>query len=339
MTARIVVAQPIEREIVADLERAGPVHMHPGPEPLPPAELARLASGAEALMAFMTERVDAGLLAACPRLRVVAGAFKGFDNVDLAACRARGITVTICPDLLTEPTAELAIGLAIALARNLVPGEAHVRSGAFRGWRPALYGGSLAGATAGVLGAGAVGRTILRMLAGFGCARICHDPDAALPAALGTEAVSLETLRARADFLFLAVPLTPATAGMVGRDFLAAMKPGAYLVNPARGSVVDEEAVADALADGRLAGYAADVFACEDIARTDAPAGIPPRLLASPRTVLTPHLGSAVVEVRRRIARSAADSILEALAGRTPDTAILAPAAPGAAGATGAGRC
>lgn len=330
MSPRIVVAQPIEAEIVADLARMGPVHMHEGPEPLSPEALAGLCARAEALMAFMTERVDAALLARAPRLRIVAGAFKGFDNVDLPACAARGVTVTICRDLLTEPTAELALGLAIALLRNLRAGDARVRSGRFAGWRPVLYGGSLNGATVGVLGAGAVGRAILRLLTGFDCRLLCHDPVlSGGPHGIGrAEAVSLAELRGRSDVLFLAIPLTPATQGLVGRDFLAAMKAGACLVNPARGSVVDEDAVAEALEAGRLAGYAADVFACEDWARPDRPAAVPERLLRSDRTVLTPHLGSAVVEVRRAIAREAADAILAALDGRRPAGAIAGPLAP-----------
>ncbi len=327
MSARIVVAQPIEAEIVADLARLGPVHMHQGPEPMTPDALAAHCVGAEALMAFMTERVDAALLERCPRLKVVAGAFKGFDNVDLEACAQRGVTVTICQDLLTEPTAELAIGLAIAVLRNVLAGDARVRSGGFAGWRPVLYGGSLNGATVGVLGAGAVGRAILRLLRGFDCRVLCHDPKlSGQPAGLDrVEVTALDALRAEADILFLAVPLTPATEGMVGGAFLAEMKRGATLINPARGSVVDEEAVADALEAGRLAGYAADVFACEDWARPDRPRAVPERLLRSPRTVLTPHLGSAVVEVRRAIARQSADSILAVLAGRAPEHAIAGP--------------
>ncbi|MEO1468853.1 MAG: NAD(P)-dependent oxidoreductase [Pseudomonadota bacterium] len=316
MAYRIVVAQPIEAEIVADLGRLGPVWMNPGPDPVSPAELARLGAEAEGLMAFMTERVDAALLDACPRLRIVAGAFKGFDNVDLAACGARGVRFTYVPDLLTAPTAELALGLMIALVRNMRAGDAHVRSPGFRGWRPLLYGGSLIGARIGVIGTGRVGRAILQLLTGFEGTRLCHDTDP-LPvteaARLGAGVVDLDTLIATSDIVVLATPLSPATTGMVDAAFLARMKPGAYLVNPARGSVVVEAAVAAALASGRLAGYAADVFELEDRSRPDAPPTVHPGLLAAGNTVFTPHLGSAVTEVRREIARSAADAIVEAL--------------------------
>ncbi|MEM9765673.1 MAG: NAD(P)-dependent oxidoreductase [Pseudomonadota bacterium] len=317
MGYRIVVAQPIEQGIIDDLERLGPVHMNPGPEPLSPEALAASAGEAEALMAFMTERVDRALLDACPNLKIVAGAFKGFDNIDLAACEERGVAFTYVPDLLTAPTAELALGLMIALARHLRAGDAHVRSGTFTGWRPLLYGGSIIGSTVGVLGAGRVGQALLGLLSGFEGTRLVYDT-APLPAdqaaALNATMVDLATLTSRSDFVVLATPLTPETLGMVDARFISAMKPGAYLVNPARGSVVEEAAVAEALASGHLGGYAADVFELEDRSRPDAPSTVHPALLAHERTVFTPHLGSAVIPVRRAIARAAADEIIRRLA-------------------------
>ncbi|MEL6768183.1 MAG: NAD(P)-dependent oxidoreductase [Pseudomonadota bacterium] len=317
MGYRIVVAQPIEQEIIDDLARLGPVHMNPGPEPMGPESLAAEAAEAEALMAFMTERVDRALLEACPNLKVVAGAFKGFDNIDLEACEARGVAFTYVPDLLTAPTAELALGLMIALARHMRAGDAHIRSGAFTGWRPKLYGGSIIGSTVGVVGTGRVGQALLGLLSGFDCVRLACDSTPLPPeraAALGVREVDLATLRAEADFVVLATPLTPETLGVVDAAFIAAMKPGAYLVNPARGSVVVEAAVAEALNAGHLGGYAADVFELEDRSRPDAPETVHPALLAHERTVFTPHLGSAVIPVRRAIARAAADEIIRHLA-------------------------
>lgn len=316
MTHRIVIAQPIETEIFAGLKALGPVFMNPGPDPLPREDLLARCRSAEALMAFMTERVDRDLLAACPDLKIVAGAFKGFDNVDLEACRDHGVAFTYVPDLLTRPTAELALGLMIALARNMLAGDAHVRSGAFRGWRPRLYGGSVDGARVGVIGAGRVGQALLKLLQGFDCDRVFFDTQsmaAGTAEALNAVPVPLETLTATSDFVVLATPLTPRTLGMVDAAFLARMKPGAYLVNPGRGSVVQEAAVAEALALGHLGGYAADVFEQEDQSRPDAPDHIPAALLSAPNTVFTPHLGSAVVSVRRQIAQSAADEITRAL--------------------------
>ncbi len=325
MSSKIVVANRVDEAVLDRLRRVGEVVANGQDEPMSPTALRAAAADAAALMAFMTETVDAALLDACPCLRIVAAALKGFDNLDIAACTERGVAVTIVPDLLTEPTAELTLGLMIALARNFRAGEAHMRAGAFAGWRPHLYGSTLQGATVGVIGAGAVGRAILRLLSGFRGRRIYHDRqplDAASAAALGAERVSLAALQAASDFVVLALPLTAATQGLVGAAFLAAMKPGARLVNPARGSLVDEAAVAAALADGHLAGYAADTFAMEDWARPDRPAAVHPGLLASDKTVLTPHIGSAVVAVRAAIAESAADSIITVLQGGVPETIV-----------------
>jgi phosphonate dehydrogenase len=298
------------------LSGLGTVYMNPGPEPLPRADLKAHAAQAEALMAFMTERIDADLLDACPKLKIVAGALKGFDNVDLDACAARGVTFTYVEDLLTIPTAELALGLMIGLCRNMLPGDAHVRSGSFKGWRPRLYGGSLEGACVAVIGAGAVGQALLGMLSGFKCRKRYTDV-APLPpeteAALGAKFAELDDIITTADFVVLAVPLTAKTLGLVNRSFLDRMKPGAYLVNPARGSIVVETEVARALQTGHLAGYAADVFEMEDMSRADAPPQIARELLAAPNTFFTPHLGSAVVQTRAQIAASAASSIREHL--------------------------
>ena len=329
MKPKIVVPNRIEDEILAKLRSVGEVAANLDPTPLTPAALRDQCRDATALMVFMTETVDAAFLDACPDLRIVAGALKGFDNLDVAACTARGVLVTIVPDLLTEPTAELAVGLMIALARNIRAGDAHMRSGAFAGWRPHLHGGTIQGATVGVIGAGAIGRETLRLLSGFRGRRIYHDIrplDPTTEKALNTSRAPLDDLIATSDFVVLALPLSAATLAFVNADFLARMKPGARLVNPARGSLVDEAAVADALASGHLGGYAADVFAMEDGARPGRPSSVHPDLITSGKTVLTPHIGSAVVEVRRAIALSAADSIITALTGGVPDTLINAEA-------------
>lgn len=286
-------------------------------------ELLAHARQADGLMAFMPDCIDARFLQSCPRLRVIGAALKGYDNIDIEAAQARGVTVTIVPDLLTRPTAELAVGLTIALGRHILAGDAAIRQGRFSGWRPEFYGRGLSGSTVGILGYGRVGQAIARCLSGFGCRVLAFDANWSPAETHDAEGVSIEALTAAADILILGMPLTPATQGMVGRAFLSAMKPGALLINPARGSLVDESAVADALERGHLGGYAADVFECEDWARVDRPRQIEPRLLSMPtKTVLTPHLGSAVIEARRAIEHSAADSILRVLAGEKPETAV-----------------
>lgn len=324
--APIIVASNRLCPDVADrLAAAGRLVMPDGEAPLAPDTLARALREASAFMGFMTDRVDAAWLAGAPRLRVVAAALKGFDNYDVQACARAGVWLTIVPDLLTEPTAELALGLAIGLGRHLRAGDARVRSGAFTGWRPTLYGTGLAGATVGVLGLGAVGRAILDRLAGFGVARLLgHDPKSTDPR---VEAVPLDALLAQSDILFLAAPLVPGSRHLIDTRALAGCRAGQLMINVGRGSVVDESAVAQALAQGRLGGYAADVFEFEDWALADRPTAVHDGLRADPRTLFTPHLGSAVASVRRAIEHRAADNLLAVLAGRTPPDAIAGPGA------------
>lgn len=310
---RIVVSQPIHAEVLTRLQTAGEVVMNPGPEPWSAEQLTGHLREADAWMAFMTDRIDASVLAQAPRLRTVACALKGFDNFDLAACASAGVRVSFVPDLLTEPTAELAIGLAIAAGRHVLAGDRRVRAG-YAGWRPALYGTGLHGSTVAVVGLGAVGRAIVDRLQGFGCAEILGvDPERRDDR---TRAVNLREALQRASYLLLAVPLTAASRHLIDAAALAAARPGQLLVNVGRGSVVDERAVLAALQSDRLGAYAADVFEMEDWNLPDRPSAIPEALLRHPRTVFTPHLGSAVREVRLAIEQRAADNLLAALAGR-----------------------
>ena len=261
----------------------------------------------------MTDHVDEAFLAACPRLRMIGCALKGPDNFDLAAYRRRGVPVPMVPDLLTAPTAELAVGLLIGLWRHLRAGDALMRSGACAGWRPILYGAGLQGATVAVLGFGRVGQAVIARLQGFGCRLLGHDAGA--PAPGGVVAMSLEELLPAADALVLALPLTPATRHILDTRRLAALPAHALVVNVARGSLVDEAAVAVALEAGRIGGYAADVFEMEDWALPNRPRAIPPALLAHPRTLFTPHLGSAVAQVRLAIEMAATQSLVAFFAG------------------------
>jgi len=325
MAFRITVANQIHRPILDDLEKCGHVTANTRPEPWSPDELTARTAAADALMVFMTEKVDGALLAACPNLKIIAGALKGYNNIDVEACSKRNIIVTIVPDLLTDPTAELTIGLMISVARNFLPGDRHIRGGAFEGWRPAFYGGSIQRSTVAVLGAGAVGKAILRMLNGFDCRRLYVDKtpiDPEVERALGAERCDLKTAQTSADFIVLAMHLMPETLHMIDGAFLAGMKPGGFLINPARGSLVDEDAVVRALESGQLAGYGADTFEMEDWTVDERPKRIHAGLLQSDRTVLTPHIGSAVRKVREEIERSAAESIIAVSRGTIPDTAV-----------------
>ena len=303
---RVVITQRVHPEIVQMLtERAEVVINESIGSTWTREELLDRARDAEALMVFMPDSIDDEFLAACPRLKIVSAALKGFDNFDVAACERRGVKFTIVPDLLSEPTAELALALLLGLARNVMSGDALIRSGTFQGWRPVLYGSSLRGSTVGIIGFGKVGRVLARMLEGFDCSVIHHDQ---------VSGFSLNDLLPASDFVLPLLPLTSATLHLIDAAAIARMKPGAFLINVSRGSVVDEEAVADALERGHLAGYAADTFEMEDWARPDRPVSISPRLLQmKDKTLFTPHLGSAVARVRLEIERAAAENILVAL--------------------------
>ena len=311
---RIVVTQRIHQEIADLLSTGGRGIVNFNTEPWPEDELLHHASTADALMVFMPDCIDDGFLARCPRLKVIAAALKGYDNFDVEACKRRNIWFTIVPDRLAGPTAELALALLLGLARNVLPGDRHIRSGEFRGWRPTLYGRSLYGATVGIVGYGAVGEALAQLLLPFLVRVLTHD--------LHNPEDNLRRVLAESDFVLPLLPLTPATLHMFNPERLAWMRAGAFLVNVGRGSLVDEKAVAEALALGRLAGYAADTFEMEDWARADRPREIPHLLLESDRTVFTPHLGSAVGDARLEIERIAANSILQALRGEIPDHAV-----------------
>jgi phosphonate dehydrogenase len=298
-------------------------------ETLPREELRQRARDADALMTFMPDRIDEEFLRACPRLKVIGCALKGYDNYDIDACTRHGVWITNVPDLLTVPTAELTLGLLLAVTRHLLEGDRFVRSGHFNGWRPALYGTGLAGRTLGIIGMGAVGQALAQRLQGFEMQLLYTDPRALTPereAAWQLTRVPLAALLARSDFVVPMVPYRPETHHLIDGRALAQMQDGAYLINACRGSVVDEIAIVEALNAGKLAGYAADVFEMEEWARADRPRVIDARLLRDTSgTVFTPHLGSAVEEVRLAIELEAAHNILQALAGEVPVGALNRP--------------
>lgn len=300
------------------------------PEPWTRQEISTRLRSADAMLAFMTDTIDAELLDAAPNLRIVAGALKGFDNFDVEACTRCGVWLAIVPNHLTAPSAELAVGLAIGLVRKVAAGDRLIRTGHFSGWRPILYGGTLTGATIGIAGMGLVGRAIAQRLSGFDATILYTD---ATPLTvteerrLGCTFAPLDAMVSRSDIVMLALPLTPTTHHLIDTSRLATFKRGACLVNIARGSLVCERDVAEALRAGTLGGYAADVFELEDWAIPDRPREIDPALLSlTDLTLFTPHLGSAVADVRRAIELEAALNIIEFADGRTPRGAINRPA-------------
>lgn len=328
MKPRVVITHKVHQEALDLLCAHCEVTSNQTMETMPREEVIRRACTADAIMAFMPDRIDADFLAACPRLKIIGAALKGYDNYDVAACAARGVWLSFVPDLLTVPTAELAIGLTIGLTRKMIQADARVRSGKFAGWRPEFFGLGIAGSAIGILGMGAIGQAIAERLNGWG-ATLLYSDRAPIPAGaearLGVVWRSLDGVLSESDIVILALPLTPGTIHVINDKTLALMKPGAYLVNPCRGSVVSEAAVLDALTRGQLGGYAADVFELEDWARDDRPREIAPDLLSHPSTMFSPHLGSAVQKVRLAIELRTARNILQALSGELPMDAVNNP--------------
>jgi glyoxylate reductase len=279
----------------------------PGPGAPPPDALRREAAEASGLVCMLTDRIDAALLAACPRLRVVASCSVGLDHVDLAAARARGVRVGHTPGVLTETTADLAFALLLAAARRVAEGDRFVREGRWRTWEPdLLLGRDVHGATLGVIGLGAIGRAVARRAQGFGMrvlgsTRSGRAVDGVVPAPLGR-------LLEESDFVSLHVALASETERLIDAAALARMKPGSILVNTTRGAVVDEAGLVAALRSGHLAAAGLDVFEREPLP-PDSP------LLTLPNVVLLPHVGSASVATRTRMADLTVANLLAGLAG------------------------
>ena len=274
----------------------------------PPRDvLLAAAARSDGLLCLLSDRIDAALLDGAPRLRVLSSCSVGLDHVDLVAATARGIPVGHTPGVLTDTTAELAIGLLLAVARRVVEADRFVREGRWREWSPDLMlGRDLSGATLGVIGLGAIGRAVAQRAEALGMHVLGWNRTPREVA--GLEPVSLPELLARSDFVSVHVALTPETRGLLGEAALARMRPGAVLVNVARGGIVDEAALAAALQSGRLAGAALDVFAHEPL-----PEASP--LLTAPNLVLTPHIGSASVRTRTRMADLAVANLRAGLRG------------------------
>jgi glyoxylate reductase len=275
-------------------------------------EITMHARSAGAIVSLVTDRIDAALLDRLPDLRIVAQMAVGFDNVDVEACRARNVLVTHTPDTLTESTAELAFGLLMAVARRFHEGEALVRSGAFRGWSPTmLLGVELDGKTLGVVGYGRIGRAVARRAAAFGMRVIAaeREDQPFSPDGIATHA-PISRLLEESDFVTLHCPGSPATRHLIGEAQLARMKPGAILINTSRGTVVDEAALVRALERGVIGGAGLDVY--EDEPR------VHPGLVARANVVLLPHLGSATLEARSRMACMALTDAGRVLDGKPP---------------------
>ncbi len=295
------------------LERLAAAHeLDVWPHELPPSqeELLARARSAHGLLTMLSDRIDAALIDACPKLRAVVNYAVGSDNIDLAAAAARGIQIGVTPDVLTDATADLTWALLLAAARRLPEGAEAVRAGAWRTWEPAGFLGlELRGATLGVVGLGRIGRAVAERAPGFGMT-VIHTSRSG--------GVTLCELLSRSDVISLHCPLTPQTRHLIDAGAFAAMKPTAILVNTARGALVDQPALLAALNDGGIAAAALDV--------TD-PEPPPPEdpILRAPNLLLLPHVGSATRTARARMAQIAEENLLAALAGRAMPSAASGP--------------
>lgn len=296
----IAVTRWIPAEAVSLLATAGRTVVSPPDRPLTHDELCVAVSGATAVVCLLHDRIDAAVLdAAGPSLRVVANVAVGYDNIDVAACRDRGVVVTNTPDVLVDATADLTLALLLAVTRRLVEGDQLLRRREPWTWSLGfMLGTGLQGKRLGLVGNGRIAQAVALRARVFGMEVVTTSRSGGLP---------LDELLATSDVVSLHCPLTPQTHHLIGAGSLAAMKQTAFLVNTARGPVVDEAALADALEQGSIAGAALDVFEYEP--------QVSERLLASDRVVLTPHLGSATTETRTAMAVLAARNVVDVLSG------------------------
>lgn len=311
---RVLVTRRLPSSAVDLLEEHVEVDMHAGDAALGAEELrARIADKA-GLVVLLSDRVDADTINAAPRLKVIANVAVGFDNVDVACARSKGIVVTNTPDVLTDATADLTWALILAVTRRIGEGERIVRRGAWRGWSfEFMLGASLAGKQLGIVGPGRIGRAVGARAAAFGMtvayASRCPTEWA------GATQMSLDRLLATSDVVSLHVPLTEQTRRLIDQRALARMKRTAYLINTTRGTVVDEAALVWALRERLIAGAGLDVFEREPEVHEG--------LLELENVVLTPHLGSATRETRLAMAELAARNVIAVLGGAPPLTPVL----------------
>ena len=270
--------------------------------------------GKDALLSLLTEEIDAEVMDATPDLKVISNYAVGYNNIDVQAATARGIVVTNTPGVLTETTADFAWALLMAVARRVVEADKYTRAGKFQGWGPLLLlGGEVYGKTIGIIGMGRIGQAIARRARGFDMTVLYHNRTRVEPEIeqeLQATYVPLDELITQSDFIVLTVPLTPETRHLIGARELGMMKPTAYLINPARGPIVDEKALVEALRNRTIAGAGLDVFEEEP--------KLAPGLTELDNVVLCPISASATVETRTKMAIMAAENLLAVLRNQRP---------------------
>ena len=318
MAKSILISNVLPEEARAAIPRDFQVEYNAGDTPLPKAELVKRLRGRDGLICHIISTIDDELLAGAPSLRVVANVAVGFNNIDVAAARRRGVVVTNTPDVLTETTADFAWALLMAAARRVVEADRFARSGHWTRWQwDLLWGQDVWGKTLGVIGFGRIGRAVARRALGFGMQILYHDTvraDAAAERELHATYTERDELLRQADFVTLHALLTPETRHLIDARALGLMKKTAILVNAARGPVVDEVALVRALTEARIAGAGLDVFEEEP--------KVHPGLLPLANVVLAPHIASASYDTRLAMAMLAVKNCVAVLEGRPPLTPV-----------------
>jgi glyoxylate reductase len=316
---KVYVCRPLPEKAMALLRERTEMRLWERSEVPPPREvLLREVADRDGLLSLLTDRVDGELLDRAPGLRVVANYAVGFDNIDVPAATQRGVVVTNTPGVLTETVADLAMALILASARRLVEADRYTRANRWQSWEPMLFlGPDVHGATLGLVGVGRIGGAVARRARGFNMRILYHDVVRRedLEGELGLQFRPLEEVLRESDFVSVHTPLTPETRHLIGREQLRMMKRTAVLVNTARGPIVDTRALAEALREGWIWGAGIDVFEKEPV-EPDHP------LLALDNVIVLPHIASASVETRTKMALMAAENLLAVLEGRRPPNPV-----------------
>ena len=318
--AKIFVTRQIPGKAIDELKSSGnEVEVSQFDRPLTAEELLEKGKGVDALLTLLTDKVNGDVIDALgPQLKIVSNYAVGFDNVNIEDATKRGVVVTNTPsDEVNESVAEITWALMLALARRIVEADEVTRKGAYKGWEPNIFlGVNMVGRTLGVIGLGRIGGKVALRAKGFNMKVLYtkRSRDEKAEKELGVQFAELDKLLANSDFVTLHVPLTDETRHLINKETISKMKKGAYLVNTARGSVVDEHAVVDALRAGQIAGVGLDVY--------DNEPNINPELIGMENVILTPHIASATWEARNKMGAQAVGAILNTLSGKKPDNIV-----------------